>query len=102
MNSAQSLGRSSNECLNRFAAQRVQDQWNDHAACLLSDLRGSLAQHPLGPGANRNIAALARQLSRYRLAHATAATRDDCFLALQLQIHAFSSVEVVRFFPFYC
>src|SRR6266481_774087 len=90
MDSAQSFCRPPDEPFDRFRVQCIHDEWNDLMSGLLSDLRGSLTQRPLGPGADRNVAAFARQLPRYRFAHAAAAAGNDCRFALKLKIHASS------------
>src|SRR5262245_23727962 len=93
MDSAQGVGRLPDECLDRFCVQCVHDEGNDLASRFLSNLRGSLAERRLSPGADRNIATLPGQLPRCRFAHAKATTGDDCLFALQLKIHAPSFEE---------
>src|SRR5262245_40160194 len=96
MDSAQGVGRLPDECLDRFCVQCVHDEGNDLASRFLSNLRGSLAERRLSPGADRNIATLSGQLPRCRFAHTTATTGDDCLFALKLKIHTVSFEDSFR------
>src|SRR5262245_29952681 len=87
MDSVQDLGRLLDEFFDRFCVKRVHDEWNDFAVCLPRNHRGRVAQQPLIPGADRNVAAFTGQLLRYSLAHASATTGNDCLFALKLKIH---------------
>src|SRR5215510_9030124 len=96
MDSVQRIGRLPDESFDRFCVKRVYNQWNDFAVCFLGNHRGRVAQQPLIPGSDSNVAAFTCQLVRYCFAHTSAATGDDCLFALKLKIHTVSFEDSFR------